>query len=139
MYADIIQRFNLAFATVTPEIAKILDYQPTTLQAFPTMFSRLQGFTRSTDGGRVHMRYRIAHLLCFVFQDNEEAERQMESYINAVPYAVDVYQSTGGIVSPGMTEIVSGDVMMVNVGGVAYLAIVFYSDTVEKAGRLTGI
>lgn len=139
MYADILQRFNQAFITVVPPIGAVYHYQPTTLQVLPAMFSRLQGFTRSIDGGRVHMRYRIAHVLCFMFQDSEEAELEMESYINAVPHAVDVFQSTGGIVSPGMAEITSGDVMMVNVGGVAYLAIVFYSDTVEKAGRLTGI
>ena len=139
MYAEILQRYNLAFATVTPEITKILDYQPTTLQAYPTMFSRLQGFTEHIAVRRVARRYRIAHLLCFVFQDNEEAERQMEQYIDAVPNAVNLYQLRGGIVSSqgetgGMAEIVSGDAMMIPVGGVAYLGIVFISETLEKTG-----
>ena len=139
MYPEILQRYNEAFKTVVPEIPNILGYLPTTLQAYPAMFSRAMGFTEHIAVRRVSRRYRIAHCLCFVFQDNEEAEREMGIYLDAVPNAVNLYQLRGGIVSSqgdtaGMAGIVSGDVMEIPVGNVSYLGIVFISETLEKTG-----
>lgn len=145
-YADIVTGLHERFTAVSGLNGKpILDYEPTSIQDFPTLYTLLDEFDRGADGGRaaagqvVMMRYRILHRLCFRWQDNQQAEQELIPFVNSVPAAVDAdpqlgnrLRGNGAGYIGGMARIAECKATFVSIGGVVYRALDFYSDVYEK-------
>jgi hypothetical protein len=152
-YATVVAGLHERFATVNGLLAnRILDYEPTSIQDFPTLYSLLDRFERGGIDGRgpsvgqvVILRYRILHRLCFRWQDTKAAELEVVPYVNAVPAAVDSDPQLGGRLvsngasySGGIARIAECQAGFATIGGALCRVLDFYSDTFEKFQYKTG-
>ena len=137
IYESVVTAINERFRTIEPLIPVILDYEPTALVEYPTMYTLLENAEFPTTAGGVQSRrYRLLHRLCFQWIDNEQAERDLAPYVDAVPESVLTDPSLGGVITSGLAHITRGDGVFVSIGGALYRAIDFHSDILVKGERL---
>jgi hypothetical protein len=76
-YDDVLEGLHERFATVEGLNAEhILDYAPTSIEPI-TLFSLFEDLEEEEKGQTLHTRYFTRHYLCFRWQENEEAEREL--------------------------------------------------------------
>lgn len=109
-----------------------LKYEPNTIQDAPAIYSILDSFTREIVGQIVVMRYRTLHRLWVKWQDNEQAEVQLDSFINAIPAAIDADPHLGASLPNGMAMTTDGKAEWREIGGILYRTVDFFSEAVEK-------
>jgi len=129
-YATILAGLTERFATISG--LTVLDYEPTSIQTTPLLYSLLESATYTTSGQIKARHYRVLHRLLLPWQDVEEAEADVAPWVNAIPDAVYDDRSLGGRLQRGTTEIVEMDAGWATVGNITYRALDFYSDTLEK-------
>ena len=132
-YETILAGLHRTLATVTPPIAVLLDYEPTAIHTTPTLYSLLDTVTRERAGQVVAVRYRILNRLVFRWQDNEQAERELIPYVNAVAMVLDTDPHMDGAMASGMASINQIDAVFVSIGGTVYRTLDIYVDALEKA------
>lgn len=125
------------FATVSG-IAKLLKYEPTTIQAFPTLYSLLDTVERSQAGQLTVMRYRVLNRIIFRWQDNEQAELELIPFVNSVPAAIDADAKLGGRVDSGLARVTDIQAVFVTIGAL-YRALDIYTEVLEKQPFKSGI
>lgn len=117
-----------------------LKYEPTSVQDAPALYSILDSFERFQAGQVVGMRYTTLHRLWIRWQDNEQAEEEMDSYVNAIPAAIEADPMLGARIASGEgAKIARGDAEWREIGGTLYRVMNFYSETTEKAAYQSGI
>jgi hypothetical protein len=129
-YATILAGLTERFETIAG--LTVLDYEPTSVQTTPLLYSLIESATYNV-GGQVKARhYRILHRLLLPWQDVEQAEVDVMPWVNAIPDAVYADRSLDGRLQRGTTEIVEMQAGWATVGNITYRALDFYSDTLEK-------
>lgn len=109
-----------------------LAYEPNSIQDAPAIYTILDSFERTQEGQLTIMRYRSLHRLWIRWQDNEAAENQMDSYVNAIPASIDLDPHLGGSLPVGIAYVSSGVAEWRTMGDVLYRTIDFFSEAVEK-------
>lgn len=128
------------YAKVDPKIEVILNYLPTALSEFPTLFAVMDSFVRTDSGGVVAMTYQVMARLCFRWQETEEAEREIRQFINAFPATITANAGLNGALQyGGLAQVTNGVVVLAPVGGASYRAIDFTIRILEKGPRTSGV
>lgn len=130
-YESVLEGLHERFQTISG-LAAILNYEPTSIQTYPTLYSMLDDFEVARSGQVVAIRYRILHRLLFRWQHNEQALAEMAPFVNDIIDAVGADPHLGGRLTAGYSEIVDGETMFVVIGGTECLALDVYSSTLEK-------
>ncbi len=132
-YANVVEGLNAAIATV-PGIKAVLDYEPTSVQTSPLVYSILDGFDRQVTGLTARVTYRTMHRLCIRWQDPEASEELVRSLADAVAEAVEADPKLGGRLRPGDAQITRGDAGWAQIGNTTCRIVDFYSEVVEISG-----
>jgi hypothetical protein len=130
-YEEITLGLHERFATV-PELRVILDYEPTSAQDSPLIFSMLDGFEADTVGTVTTTVWRTAHTLCIRWQNPEEAERLLRRLAVAIPRAIRQQPRLQGHVR-GVADIVMGDAGFTTIGDAEYRSLEFTSEVLVKS------
>jgi hypothetical protein len=131
-YEAILEGLQERFETVAG-IVNVLDYEPTAIHDYPTLYSLLDEWSATRSGQVRSVTYRTLHRLLFRWQDNEMAAKEMIPFVDAIPAAVEADRHLGGRLISGLAVIDEGEVnSIVLVGGTECLALDFYSTVVEK-------
>jgi hypothetical protein len=130
-YATILAGLHVRFATVAG-INAILDYAPAAFEDPPLLYSLLDHVDIARSGQIRAVHYRIQHRMVFHWQDFEQAELEIIPFVDAIPLAVEADPHLGGVLVSGYAEINECDAGWINVGGVEYRILDFYSSIVEK-------
>ena len=130
-YANIIDGLNERFATVTG-IVRILDYEPTSIQAFPTLYSLLDRVEYLPAGQVTATRYRVLHRLCLRWQDNERAEQELIPFVDSLAAAIRADPHLGGRITRGMATAVEAQGTFVVIGGALLRCLDLYTETLVK-------
>lgn len=131
-YTTIVAGLHERFATITG-IAVILDYEPKTIHATPTLYTLLDSFNPEQRGQIKLRRYRILHRLVFKWLDNEQAEQELMPFVDSVPASVRADPHLGGRITSGVAVIEEGFAVFVVIGGTMYRALDFYSSVLDKS------
>lgn len=119
-------------------IANIILGEPTSADA-PMLYSAFLRFDRSQHGQVTAMRYFWIHRLVIPWQNNEQAEMQLLTFINAIPASVDLSPTLGGRIVEGLAKVIAGDSGFDDIGGTKYRICDFTSDVLEKAVVRSGL
>ncbi|MFZ1484022.1 MAG: hypothetical protein WAS36_03340 [Candidatus Saccharimonadales bacterium] len=130
-YSAILAGLNERFATV-PTIARVLDYEPTSIQAFPTLYSLLDRVEYLPAGQVRATRYRVLHRLCLRWQDNERAEEQLVPYVDSLAAAIRADPRLGGRITSGLATVVEAQGTFVVIGGALLRCLDLYTETLVK-------
>jgi hypothetical protein len=119
---------------------KILKHVPATIST-QLIYIRFRRAQRGQGGQVTSMRYFFLVRLCVPYQDNEGAELLLDSYINAVPAAIDADPTLGGAISSGMASVstVNSDPAFLDMAGTLCRYADFEVEALEKAAYLSGI
>lgn len=137
-YTTVKAGLHTRLQTVSGLVVK-LKYEPNTIQDAPAIYSILEGFTRSQASQITTMRYRTLHRLWVKWQDNEAAEIELDSFVNAIPAAFDADPQLGGAIEQGITVVTDGKAEWREIGGILYRTLDFFTEAVEKAAFGSGI
>ena len=129
-YSAIVTGIHDAIEAAHPELT-CLAYEPTHIDP-PMLYSLLDRVDYSQSGQIKTKRYRILHRLCFLWQDNEQAELELMPYVDSIPAAIVADAHLGGAISKGLATI--GEVIgtFVSISGTLYRCLDFYSDVLDK-------
>jgi hypothetical protein len=118
----------------------VLKHVPATISTM-LIYIRLRRAERGQGGQITSMRYFFLVRLCVPYQDNEGAELLLDSYINAVPAAIDADPTLGGAISSGLATVstVNSDPAFLDMAGTLCRYADFEVEAVEKAAYLSGI
>jgi hypothetical protein len=115
------------------EIVDILDYAPTAIHDTPLMWSLLDNLEIIRSGQVKARRYRILHRLAVRWTDNEMAEEQILPFVDSVPEAVEADPHLGSRLTSGYAEINECEAQWMDVAGVEYRILDFYSTVIDKS------
>src|SRR5690348_12912083 len=110
------------------EIINLLKYEPRSIQTSPTLYTLFDRFQRETSGQITAMKLRLLHRICVQWQDNEESERELLTFVHALPAAVDQNPTLGGLITKGIARISDGESGFVIISGTKYRSLDFFSD-----------
>lgn len=130
-YATVLAGLHVCFATVSG-INAILDYVPTSIPDPPILYSVFDNLSITRSGQIEAKHYRIQHRMVFRWQDNEQAEQEIIPFIDSIPAAVAADPHLGGALVSGYSEIESCEGGWIDIGGVTYRVLDFYSETLAK-------
>jgi hypothetical protein len=130
-YATVLGGLHTVFESVGG-IAAVLDYEPTTVQVSPLMYSLLDSVEVTRAGQVMAYRYHIMHRLMVPLQNNPQAEQILIPYVNSIPAAIDADPHLGTVLTNGIATIESIDAVFVTFAGVVFRALNFYSNVLEK-------
>lgn len=131
------------FRTVSG-LQNIILGESTALHELPCLYTVLESFERTMASlppadNLTAMHYHFTHRLVIRWQDYQQAEMQLLSFINAIPAAVDADATLGGRITRGNVRITDGVAGFVDIGGVKYRIVDFATDALEKDTRSSGI
>ena len=138
MYADVIAGLQDALERVEG-IAQVLPYEPTTIQRTPTVYLKLDEFTRENVGQVTAMRYRILARLILLWQDSRISSEQVVGYLNSICAAVDADPQLAGAIPRGVARVADGREGLRSIGGTVYKVLDVFIDVVEKDAYQSGI
>jgi hypothetical protein len=121
------------------DVINLLKYEPRSIQTSPTLYTLLDGFVRDTSGQVTAMKFRILHRVCVQWQDNEQAEAELLSFVHALPAAVDADPTLGGLITKGIARISDGESGFIIISGTKYRSLDFFSDIPTKGTYRGGI
>lgn len=130
-YANIISGLHTVLAGVTG-IDVVLNYAPTAVHDTPLIYTILDSAEISRGAQVTTRKFRIMHRLVVPWQDNEQAEIQIMPFVDSIPAAIDADPTLGGVITSGMAQIVDIEAAWINIAGVEYRALDFYSLVTDK-------
>src|SRR5437660_1224261 len=101
-------------------IINLLKYEPRSIQTSPTLYTLLDAFQRNTSGQVTAMKFRLLHRICVQWQDNEESEAELLTFVHSVPAAIDANPTLGGLITMGVARISEGQSGFVIISGTKY-------------------
>jgi hypothetical protein len=120
-------------------IINLLKYEPRSIQTSPTLYTLLDTFQRNTSGQVTAMKFRLLHRICVQWQDNEESEAELLTFVHSLPSAVDQDPTLGGLITMGLARISEGQSGFVLISGTKYRSLDFFSDIPTKGTYKGGI
>jgi hypothetical protein len=120
-------------------VINLLKYEPRSIQTSPTLYTLFDRFQRDTSGQITAMKLRLLHRICVQWQDNEESERELLTFVHALPYRVDNDPTLGGLITKGIARISDGESGFVIISGTKYRSLDFFSDIPTKGTYRGGI
>lgn len=144
-YATVLTALHARFATI-PALVRldangvnqaILDYEPPSIQDFPTLYSLLDRVEFNPATPVKASRYVTLHRLCFQWQDVMMAERQLRPYIDSLPSTVNATDAgrrlgLGAGMSRGIATITGVQAVFVMIGGTLCRCLDFTSEVTTK-------
>ena len=123
------------------DVVNLLNYEPSEIQYTPTIYTLLDKFTRINSAAQITgMTYRILHRLCIAWQDNEESELTLMSFVHAVPFAIEGDRLLNGRIALGAGATVSeGSSGFTIFSDTKYRVLDFFSLVETKAPVRSGI
>lgn len=121
------------------EPVNLLDYEPDVVHAPHLLYTLLADFKRDTAGQVTTMRYRLLHRLVIQWQDNQEAERVLRSFVHPIPAAFDADPLLGNLITKGLARISDGASGFVVISNTKFRCLDFFSDIPTKATYRSGI
>ena len=121
------------------EVINILKYEPRVIHTSPVLYTLLDSFVRDTSGQVTAMKYRLLHRMVFQWQDNEESEAAMLSYVHSVPAAFELDPTLGGKLEKGLSRISDAQSGFVVISTTKYRCLDFFSSITSKAPYRSGI
>lgn len=115
--------------------------EPANVRALPCLYVAFNRFDRESEasppsnGAITIMRYSLTSRLIVRWQDNPDAESQVLSFVNAIPFAISSDPHLGGRITSGGATTTDGVTGYVAIGGVTYRIIDFTHRVVEKGAR----
>jgi hypothetical protein len=134
-YALIVEELENRLRTVAG-VMQVIAHEPASIDA-PTIISVLQSFERSSKGQITTMIYLTVHTLALRWTENEQAERELRSFVNSVCAAIDTDPQLGSTCA--YAAIVSGSTGFATISGVEYRILDFISEVTEKRSFQSGI
>lgn len=138
MYQDVVNGLVNAVSGV-PELRVVLDYEPAALHEAPAVYFTLDSFTRKVMGSITVMTYVVNCNLCILWQDNQEAERELQHLINSLPAALEQDMTLGGSLASGISQVSGGEAIYREIGGVVYRSLTIKVQVTDKAPTGSGI
>lgn len=139
-YREIVEALHVRFRTVEGlERAPLLTYEPTSIQATPTLYTLLDRVDRGIAGQVQTASYRILNRILFQWVDNERAEEELMPYVDSVPIAVEADPQLGGVISSGIAKAPEVVAVFVSIGGTLYRALDVYVEVTDKRPYLRGV
>lgn len=130
-YAQIMQGLNDAIRRATG-IELVLDYEPTTVQVTPMVYSQFDGVSFDLDDGSdINVpTYRTQHSLVMVWhpESAEQIEAQLREYVVSVPATIEDDTSLGRRLANGRARIIDVKPYWAKVGDIEYLITDFISE-----------
>jgi hypothetical protein len=99
-YDSVLAGLHERFATV-PGLVTRLDYVPTAIHDLPMLYTWYAGGAVREAGQVWTWEWRVGVRLVVRWQDNKEAERELASYVQAIPKAVRQDPQLGGRIPSG--------------------------------------
>lgn len=130
-YEQVLDGLHTRFATLGT-IKRLLKYEPTSIAAFPTLYSLLDNADYGEANQVKYTRYSILHRLVFRWQDNEQAELELMPYIDSLPATVAASRHLDGALNKGDAKIARCQGTFVTIGGALFRCLDFYSDVLSK-------
>lgn len=130
-YDRIVRGFGIRFATVSG-LAVVLDYEPTTVQESPLIYSVLDGFTSEVKGTTEATTWRTLHRLCIRWQDPQPSEQALREMAVAIKRAVAQDPRLGGMLvsahGRGVAHITDADAGWITIDGILYRTLDLFSE-----------
>lgn len=120
-------------------VAQVLGYEPSSIQQTPMIYVLLDRFDRTVAGQMTSMKYRLVCRVVVPWQDNEQAEIQLDPFVNRVAAAIDANPSLSGTITGGVTKTVEGEAVFVTVGGTLYRALDVFVELPDKGPYRGGL
>lgn len=134
-YRQVVDGLEARYATLSA-IKVRLDYEPTSIQNSPLIYTVLDSFSRKYAGTVVEMRYRVRSRLVIRWQNPEEAEATLVSLVNAIPLAIDGNWRLSGAARGASVQ--TGDAGWVTIGQIHYRTLDFYIEVLEVGALESG-
>lgn len=139
VYQRIVDGLHTRFATISG-LKQILDYEPLTIHEAPILYSLFDRMTPEYDNGAatfarpfarhpIAKTYRILHRVVFRWVDVEQAEQEIQPYVDAITDAVEADTTAGGVTLKNLSHIVEVQGVFVTIGGTIYRCLDCYSET----------
>lgn len=94
----------------TPGVRTVVQGEPTSVQAWPLVYTVFDGMTRTQQGQLTINNYRVMARLCVPIGDNPISESLIAPFINSLPATVDTNATLSSTVNiASVTEAVSGE------------------------------
>jgi hypothetical protein len=94
----------------TPGVRTVVQGEPSSVQAWPLVYTVFDGMTRTQQGQLTINSYRVMARLCVPIQENVQAEAVLAPFVNSIPATIDANATLGGAVNiASVTEAVSGE------------------------------
>lgn len=132
--AGVLERLN----TIPALTGKCYGYEPTSIDP-PTCYVLLDGYQRALAGQITTMTYRLLARTCIRWQDNEQAELELDAYANSVPAAIDTDPQLAARLQKGVAKVTSAQAVFVSIGGTLYRALDTTIEVLEKDTFGSGI
>lgn len=121
-------------------LTNIMLGEPTSIHETPALATVLARFERPMEGhppsdNLTAMIYFFTHRLYIQWVDNPQAQAELLSFVNAIPYAISEDAKLALRLGQGMATIETGDAGFVDVGTTRYLILDFHSRVLEKLPR----
>lgn len=137
MYSDVKAGIIARMQTISG-INAVLGYEPTAPDP-PTMCVILDSFKRDWAGQVTTMPIRFVARIYFQWQEFEQAELQLDPFVNAVGAAIDADPQLGGMLTRGYAQVTDAKAGWISVGGVVYRILDTFIEAVDKAPYASGI
>jgi hypothetical protein len=121
---------------------QVTNYVPRVFGALPALYTVLDGFERERAGQLTVMRYTATSTLVVRWQDFEEAENELEPFVNSIAAAIDSDATLGGAVNIAYVSEGNADWLTVGAGTanpVTYRILQLTTVLTEKAAYRSGI
>ena len=121
-----------------PGLKAVMLGEPTAIQTAPALYTALESWGsilpgepqfRSVQNGT---RYTFTHRLIVKWQDNDAAERELLSLVDAIPAAINSDPHLSGALSAGGAKILTGEAGFVTIAKTLYRIVDYTSTVLEK-------
>jgi len=130
-YQTVLDGLQEALKTL-PGLVVVLQYEPPAFDDTPFMYLLFDRSVDATVGQVLGTRYTVTMRLVTLWQDNEEAEKDIIPYIDSVPAAIHADRTLGGRLTSGLARVTGSEGGFVDVGAVRYRVVDFVADVLDK-------
>jgi hypothetical protein len=116
----------------------VLKYEPT-VPVPPTISVLLDSYVRHQNGQQTAMIYTFRCRLYLQWQEFEQAELQLDPFVNAIAACIDQDPQLGGVLSQGIARVVNAKAQWVEVGSTVFRILDTFVEATEKGAFQSGI
>lgn len=129
-YDDVLEGLHERFAAVEG-ITTVISYIPTSIEPV-TLFPMFERYEGSEVGQVLTERFWTRHYLCFLWQDNEQAEIELRPYIALMPAAIRADPHLGGRINSGWAKVSEMLGAFITIGSIDYRTLEIVTEVLVK-------